>query len=235
MSEGWVLPRSSWLWAAPQWSCSGSHTTPCHVLQSCTGWSGVVFPSLTGGSWSGPTVHLTHTRSQRLDLQKHATSVRFDLFIWWSLYLLTYSSVENGYSAIRETHQYTTFHMPVGQTQTFQKPHAAKRKEKKEDPSFISLYLHYAEHRILQLYRMEALLPLSHRWVHIHTRKTNSIIRFLEFWPYIYTVSETYILHSPSILCSEPHGGQNAAHFLSLFPHQVLLLCCGIWTHTIFY
>ena len=59
----------------------------------------------------------------------------------------------------------------------------------------------------------------------------------LDFWNsgFIHTVGETDILHSPSVLCSEPHGGQNAAHFLSLFPHQVLLLCCWVWTHTIFY
>lgn len=120
-------------------------------------------------------------------MQKHATSVRFDLFIWRHLYSLTYSSVENGQSAIRETHQYTPFHMPVGQTRTFKKTTCCIYIKKEEDPSLISLYLHYAEHSILQLYRMEALLPLSHRWVHIHTRITNSIIRFLEFWPYTYS------------------------------------------------
>lgn len=54
-------------------------------------------------------------------------------------------------------------------------------------PSFISMYLHYAEHRVLQLYRMEALLPLSHRGVDVHTgiRNVVSIIRLLVYiWPF---------------------------------------------------
>lgn len=54
-------------------------------------------------------------------------------------------------------------------------------------PSFISVHSHYAEHGVLQLYRMETLLPLSHRGVDVHARIRNvvSVVRFLEYiWPY---------------------------------------------------
>lgn len=38
---------------------------------------------------------------------------------------------------------------------------------------------------------------------------------------------------SLSILCAQPHSGKNTAHFLSLFSHQVLLLCAGVQAHAI--
>lgn len=70
------------------------------------------------------------------------------------------------------------------------------------------MYLHYAEHRVLQLYRMQTLLPLSHGGVDVHTRIRNAAIRFLEFWPYAHRSvlgkeKQTFKAHHP--FCAPSH------------------------------
>lgn len=84
--------------------------------------------------------------------------------------LLTYSSVEDGQGAVREAHQHTALHVSVWETCSWKPPVA----HPKGQPSFLQMYLHDAEHRVLQLDGMETPPPLSHRGVDINAATRSS-------------------------------------------------------------
>lgn len=58
-------PQSACFWAEWHESCSCSHTTPCHGLQPCSGWSDVVGQGPWGGSWTDPTDHLQEKKTKK--------------------------------------------------------------------------------------------------------------------------------------------------------------------------
>lgn len=90
-----------------------------------------------------------------------------------------------------------------------------------------ALVLHDAEHGVLQLDGVQTFLPLGHRGVDVHAIDPE-IVRILPLRCLKMCANTKTFPNSPSILGPQPHGGQNAAHFLGFFSHQIGILCTEV-------
>lgn len=140
-------------------------------------------------------------------------------------FLLTNSPVEDGQGAIRESHQDSTFDMPVNKGTDVRRGEGSPQIKNIESAQNLPVDSHDAEHGVLQLDGVKALLPLGHRRVDVHAETHRRHTYTLMRGPYRRVDLPRKGSNSPAVLSPQPHGWQNAAHLLSLFSHQVLPFC----------